>query len=255
MLDSNDFPDLDWFSWVIRWDRMQERYLVEREERFEIITRLLTSTFPRKSRILDLGCGTGSLMVVLLKALPESQGTGVDLDPTLLLLADKQLASYQNRMQLIQADLRKTSWLNAVRGPFDAVVSATALHWLSPAQLSTLYGQIGRLLSPGGVFLNADHVASSHPGVQAAWISHRDRVLLAQADPTADDWDGFWKAYLSCLGPAAAAAREQALGDWQGMEEGQPLTWHFQHLLHAGFSSVDCFWRCDGDAIYGGFRT
>ena len=48
------------------------------------------------------------------------------------------------------------------------------------------------------------------------------------------------------------AAWDAKAGACAGVEEGLPLAWHFDKLTESGFSSVDCFWRCDCDAIYGG---
>ena len=243
---------LDWPAWVTRWDRMQERYLVGRNERFAVISRLIRDTQGPAPVILDLGCGTGSLMAALLETIPGAHALGVDLDPTLLLLAGKRLAAFGDRAQTVLVDLREESWLASIPKSFDAIVSATALHWLNPEQLAAVYVQIATLLCPGGIFLNADHVASDNSLVQQAWAKHRTETLAAQSDPAADDWDSFINAYLAALGAEASAARQQALGDWQGVEDGMPLAWHFQHLHMAGFSTVDCFWRCDCDAVYGG---
>ena len=248
----NPPENFDWPAWVTRWDRMQERYLVGRDERFAVISRLICDTQSSAPLILDLGCGTGSLMAVLLETIPGAHAVGVDLDPTLLLLAEKRLAAFGDRAQTVLADLRETSWLTSIPKPFDAIVSATALHWLNPEQLAAVYSQIATLLCLGGIFLNADHVASDNPLVQQAWAKHRAETLAAQSDPAADDWDSFINAYLAALGADASIARQQALGDWQGVEDGMPLAWHFDHLRQAGFPSVDCFWRLDCDAIYGG---
>lgn len=48
--------------------------------------------------------------------------------------------------------------------------------------------------------------------------------------------------------------REETFGAWAGVESGMPLAWHFDRLREAGFSTVECFWRHDGDAIYGGLK-
>ena len=246
--------NLDWLAWVARWDQMQERYLFRRNDRFDMIAHLIAATQGTSPRILDLGCGTGSLMTVILAAIPCATAIGVDLDPTLLWLAEKRLADYGTRVQVMRIDLRDAAWTEKFQSPFSAVVSATALHWLSPAQLSALYPQIATLLPPGGIFLNADHAASESPIVQSAWQQNRDLMRTDQSREAADDWDGFWKAYLSVLGPQAQTERDQALGDRQGVENGLPLAWHFDHLRQAGFVAVDCFWRADCDAIYGGMR-
>jgi len=251
--------------WLNRWDRMQERYLVARDVRFSMMADLVLATCGAATQgdsplILDLGCGTGSVMAALLEAVPGSYVVGVDLDPTLLWLAEERLAVYGERAKVIWADLRQSDWvsnlaqLGTERASVAAVVSATALHWLAPDQLVLLYHQIADLLLPGGIFLNADHVASDDPRIQETWERNREQKLVGGQNKTGEDWDSFWSAYLAELGPEAIAERERILGPWNGVEAGQPLAWHFDQLRQAGFTSVDCFWRADCDAIYGGIR-
>ncbi|MFH0909079.1 MAG: class I SAM-dependent methyltransferase [bacterium] len=245
---------MKWREWVMRWDRMQERYLVARSERFAVIARLIRDTQTNPRVILDLGCGTGTLGLSLLKQLPRARVIGIDLDFTLLPLARARTRRFPKRAHFLQLDLRDGAWVDAAPHSVDAVVSATALHWLSKSQLKRLYHQISTLLKPGGIFLNADHAGSDSPRIQDSWTKHRAVVQHAQPTREADDWDGFWSAYLQCLGPKAQEARTRILGKWQGIESGLPLIWHFDELRRCGFSSVDCFWRHDCDAIYGGLK-
>lgn len=248
-------PDWEGAGWVARWERMQERYLVRRAERFETMARLVADTQPAAARLLDLGCGPGSLMAVLLEGLPAAEVTGVDFDPTLLLLGRERLAPFSPRVRLALLDLRDPAWSAAVGGPFDAVVSATALHWLEREPLAALYGQIARLLRPGGLFLNADHVGSEWPAIGRSWERHRQDMRAAEGYGGADDWDGFWAAYGRALGWEERKIAGRMLGGWtEGIEDGLPLAWHLDTLRACGFVAVDCFWRCDGDAIYGGIR-
>jgi SAM-dependent methyltransferase len=245
--------DLDRHSWIERWDRMQDSYLVKRHERFEIIARIIRDTQDAAPRILDLGCGTGTLSLFLLETLPGSFLCGVDLDPTLLLLANTRLNRFGSRVSLLHADIRGDSWERVVPAPFDAVVSAMALHWLDPHQLAALYGRLPGLLKPGGLFLNADHVGSDSALVQESWSGIRQEALTGRTgNPPVDDWKGFWDSYLDALGPDSRRIRDKALGEWGGIEDGMPLLWHLDHLRTCGFLAVDCFWRFGGDAIYGG---
>lgn len=246
---------LDWRPWVDRWDRMQRHYLVRRDERIETLVRLVRTSQRPDARILDLGCGTGSLMHAFLEALPECRVVGVDFDPTLLPLAEARLAPFAGRWQVVLADLRGPSWPEAVGGPVDAVVSATALHWLRPDALARLYRQLAGMLRPGGILLNADHVASAHPPVQDAWERHRTEMRQQEDAGDAEDWASFWTAYTAALGLDAPEVHQRVLGGWEGgIEQGMPLAWHIDQLRAAGFTAVDCFWRCDADAIYGGIR-
>jgi ubiquinone/menaquinone biosynthesis C-methylase UbiE len=253
--DSKPPDDLDWRHWVDCWDRMQARYLVKRAERFETIIRLIRETQYPVTAILDLGCGTGSLMLSILEAFPESEIVGIDFDPTLLWLAEARLTDFATRSRVILADLRDISWMKSVKSPFDAVVSATALHWFNATQLAELYKQIAQIMRPGGIFLNADHIGSDSPEIQQAWERHRDKMRAQEAISDGDDWDGFWREYSQALGLGIREIHQHVIGGWEGgIEEGFPLAWHLDRLRECGFSSVDCFWRCDCDAIYGGIR-
>lgn len=248
-------PGFDGASWMARWERMQGHYLVRRSERFETMARLVADTQPAPSRLLDLGCGPGCLMAVLLETFPSAEVTGVDFDPTILLLGRAHLASFAPRAQLLLRDLRDPAWADALGGPFDAVLSATALHWLEREPLAALYGQIAALLRPGGILLNADHVGSEWPTIQHSWERHRERMRAAEGPAEADDWDGFWAAYGRALGLDEQDIKGRMLGGWSGgVEDGLPLAWHLDVLRDCGFVAVDCFWRSDADAIYGGIR-
>ena len=238
---------MDWQAWVTRWDRMQARYLVRRAERFAVLAHLVRETQGAAPRIVDLGCGPGSLSAALLDALPDATMWGVDANEGMLALARPRLAAYGARAHVVCADLREASWSALVPGEVDAVVSATALHWLLPDALRTLYGQVAGLLAPGGLFANADHVGSAHAAIQAAWERERAEARAREGHAAgADDWDGFWRAYGEALGGAVSDGWEE------GVEEGMPLAWHVDALRGCGFEAVDCFWRCGCDAIYGG---
>jgi len=252
-----EFPEhFDWQAWVARWDRMQSRYLVKRSERFEAIVSLIKATQDSPARILDLGCGTGSLMLSVLEAFPAAQVVGVDFDPTMLWLARARLESYADRSRVMLLDLRELSWAKEITTPVDAVVSATALHWLKPAHLSELYRQLAAIIRPGGIFLNADHVGSACPEIQGSWESHRDEMRLQEANSESDDWNGFWSAYSEALGIDIREFSRRIKGGWEEeVEDGLPLAWHLDRLRSNGFEHVDCFWRCDCDAIYGGIRS
>ena len=74
-----------------------------------------------------------------------------------------------------------------------------------------------------------------------------------EGDTDAEDWGGFWNAYAEALGLDVSQIHERVIGGWEGgVEQGLPLAWHFDRLKESGFASVDCFWRCDCDAVYGG---
>jgi ubiquinone/menaquinone biosynthesis C-methylase UbiE len=193
-------------------------------------------------------------MLPILQAFGAAEVWGVDFDPMLLSLAEKRLARFGGRAKLVEADLRKQKWISSFPRRFDAVVSATTLHWFSPAQLSRLYKQFTRKLKPGGIFLNADHAGSCCRGIQKDWEGQRNRYAQKYEKSDVDNWDGFWEAYGRAMKVDIQNFRKKLTGDWVGSEQGLPLAWHFEKLKAAGFEAIDCFWRFDYDAIFGGIR-
>ncbi|MBN2019372.1 MAG: class I SAM-dependent methyltransferase [Sedimentisphaerales bacterium] len=246
--------NIDWQTWIRRWDKMQDLYIPARKERFEIIARLITDTQRKVLRVLDIGCGTGSLMMPILKTFPNAGVWGIEFDSTLLALAEKRFVKFSKRTLLVEADLRKSGWTGLVGSRFDAIVSATALHWFSPEQLSRLYKQFARILRPGGIFLNADHAGSACKQIQKDWENQRRFLSRKYEKGNADDWDGFWRAYGRELKINVKDFRKKLTGAWVGTELGLPLQWHFEKLKEAGFMKIDCFWRMAYDAIYGGIK-
>lgn len=77
----------DWQSWQESWDRQQEWYMPDREERFRVMLDMVEAVVGPEPRVLDLACGTGSITDRLLKRFPRATSTGVDLDPALLAIA------------------------------------------------------------------------------------------------------------------------------------------------------------------------
>jgi trans-aconitate methyltransferase len=96
---------IPWQHWVERWDRMQDRYLVRRAKRIGLLVNLVRGVVDPVRRILDLGCGTGSLLQPFLDAFPDAVVYGMDFDPVLLPLARERLRPYGGRAQLILGDL------------------------------------------------------------------------------------------------------------------------------------------------------
>jgi ubiquinone/menaquinone biosynthesis C-methylase UbiE len=244
--------NIDWRKWISRWDKMQDFYIPDRKERFKIIVQLIASTQSKVSKVLDVGCGTGSLMLPILETFPEVEVCGIDFDPTLLVLAEKRLSKFGGRAKLVKADLRKSDWTALAAKKFDAIVSATALHWFSPVQLNRLYKQFAGILKPGGIFLNADHAGSACREIQKEWEAQSAKKKYKKKN--VDDWNGFWRAYGRVLKINVKQYRKKLMGQWVGSENGLPLQWHFEKLKEAGFEAIDCFWRLDYDAVYGGIR-
>ena len=73
-----------------------------------------------KLRLLELGVGSGCLLLTLLAELPNAKGLGVDISPAALAVAKEnaRMLGLADRCQLIEGD-----WLQAVSGRYDIIIS------------------------------------------------------------------------------------------------------------------------------------
>ncbi|WP_449256009.1 class I SAM-dependent methyltransferase [Bosea sp. (in: a-proteobacteria)] len=106
-----------------RWDRQQEGYIEQREERFNVMFDILQSAFGEGFTVVDAACGPGSLSRRLLERFPAAKVIAVDADVMLLEMARVALAADGDRVRVVEADLSHASWSDRVR---EAVVSLKA---------------------------------------------------------------------------------------------------------------------------------
>jgi SAM-dependent methyltransferase len=243
-------------DWIERWDRQQEGFLTDREDRFTALIDAVEAGAGRPDPlVLDLGCGPGSLAVRLLERLPGATVIAVDGDPVTLALGR---AAYSGRpgLRFADADLRGPDWADRVGLPAgreaDAVVSATALHWLSPAELTGLYAALAGLLKPGGLFLDADHFRLDEAASPV--LARLDRALEEKAigrRPAADaeGWAQWWEAAAGDAVLSGAAAEREHRGIGHHGPEGTRLAVHTAALRAAGFTEIGTLWQRGGDRL------
>ena len=128
-----------------------------RAEAYEIVLEILPE---RVERVLDLGTGDGHLLGLVLDARPRATGVGLDFQAEML---DRARTRFGDRtgVEIVRHDLDEP--LPAGIGEFDVVVSSFAIHHLVPERQHALYREIYGHLRPGGLFANAEHVASTTP--------------------------------------------------------------------------------------------
>jgi release factor glutamine methyltransferase len=71
-------------------------------------------------RILDLGTGSGCLLVALLKEYPRATGVGIDESEQALAIAARNIAAHGLEDR---AELRRGNWLDGLDGEWDVIVS------------------------------------------------------------------------------------------------------------------------------------
>ncbi|MFI6942310.1 class I SAM-dependent methyltransferase [Streptomyces sp. NPDC050418] len=240
----------DWRAWQDSWDRQQQWYLPDREERFSVMLDMVEALVGPKARVLDLACGTGSITDRLLKRFPEAVSTGVDLDPALLTIAEGTFAG-DDRVTFVRADLKDPQW--AAKLPYDnydAVLTATALHWLHSPELAVLYGQVADLVREGGVFMNADHMPDpATTRINAAESAYRNaRAARVKAEGVLD-WKEWWQ--LAAADPVLAAPTAERFEIYGDHADGDmpSADWHARTLCDMGFAEARTVWASPADSL------
>jgi SAM-dependent methyltransferase len=100
-------------------------------------------------RILDIGCGTGSLLFRLAEALPHASLVGIDLSDANIRAAKREQTG---RPSAARIAFETADYLQYRAHAFDAIVSDGVLH-LVPGGSDALARQLATDLKPGGVFV------------------------------------------------------------------------------------------------------
>ena len=243
--------------WQQSWDRQQEAFLPDREARFAaMLDAVAAVTDGAPPRVLDLAGGTGSISLRTLARFPGARVTVLDQDPVLLAIATSSL---RERGTIVDADLSDSGWRAKLpEDGFDAVLTATALHWLPAERVAALYAEIRDVLRPGGIFVNADHMPEeSLPILSERLQSHATRQRQAHyAAGAATSWGDWWaRAAADDFLAARAVERERIYPPGRHSQEWTPpALWHVDALRVAGFTEAGVLWRGGTDAAVAGLR-
>ena len=240
----------DWQSWQESWDRQQEWYMPDREDRFRIMLDMVEACVGPEPRVLDLACGTGSITARLLARFPNATSTGVDLDPALLAIARGTFEG-DERVSFVTADLKDPRWTRELPyDSYDAVLTATALHWLHAEPLAVLYGKLAELVRYGGVFMNADHmIDDTTPRINAIERTQRHARMDQAMRNGALDWADWWQ--LAAQDPVLAgptARRFEIYGDHADGDM-PAQAWHARVLREKGFEEARAVWCSPSDTL------
>ena len=178
--------------------------------------------------IVDLGAGSGLFSAMLHAAFPNAHLHLIDFSEPMLALARQRLGDAPNLTYTL-ADYTTA----ALPTSCDAIVSALSIHHLDdPIKQSILPGILAAL-RPGGVFLNADHIAGPTPELEALYQQR-------------------WLVQIRADG-----ATEQQIKDSlyrQQEDRRTPIDPQLNWLRNAGFAHVDCWYKHSSFAVLTGSK-
>jgi ubiquinone/menaquinone biosynthesis C-methylase UbiE len=99
-------------------------------------------------RVLDIGCGTGSLLVLIKRQYPDVEVIGLDPDPGALLRAKRKGRRAALSIHLDQGFADELPYPD---GSFDRVFSSFMFHHLQAADKEKTLREVRRVLKPGAV--------------------------------------------------------------------------------------------------------
>ena len=121
--------------------------------------------------ILDIGCGTGTFVVLLKRQFPAAQVIGLDPDPKALRRAQSKV---RRAAVSVQLDRGFSDQLPYQKESFDRVFSSFMFHHLDEQEREKTLKEVLRVLKPGGSFHLLDFTANdgAHGFLDRLFHSH-----------------------------------------------------------------------------------
>jgi tRNA (cmo5U34)-methyltransferase len=225
-------------------DHVKEHFETEAKEFDEIIFKIIPYysrmiealmdsvhfSYDKSFRVIDLGCGTGTVAKRISEKFPNSEIVCLDIASNMIDLAKQKLKDHTNT-RFITGDFSTFDF----DSKFDLVVSSLALHHLeNDHSKKQFYKKIYELLSDSGQFINAD-------------------VILASTDFHQEVYMNRWIEYMNKTYP-----KDQIYNNWirKYHTEDRPakLMDQLKWLEEIGFKSVDVIWKYYNFSVYCGSK-
>jgi ubiquinone/menaquinone biosynthesis C-methylase UbiE len=132
-------------------------------------------------RVLDIGCGTGSMAVVIKRMHPEAEVVGIDPDPAALSVSKRKA----KRAGLsVEFDRGFADHMPYADASFDRVFSSFMFHHLAANEKTATLNEIRRVLKPRGSLhlLDFIHEHSAHSETKHGQLIHRHGAVAERIE-------------------------------------------------------------------------
>ena len=111
-------------------------------------------------RVLEIGCGTGNLALLVKREIPNAEVTGLDPDPRAL---ERAARKARRRGVALRLDRGFAGALPYADASFDVVLSAFMFHHLPETEQEGMLAEARRVLAPGGRLELLDFGGAAEP--------------------------------------------------------------------------------------------
>lgn len=175
-MEKNFIPALRFKSLNNLFDRFLKVSMKEKFIKNELI---YFSKLNNNQTILDFGCGTGTLIKMILDKIPELNIIGLDIDQNILNIASQKLKLYNP--QLIKYNGTNIPFSDNY---FDKVLTSLAIHHIYTENKILIFSEISRVIKKGGKIYILDFVKPKD--VYAKFVTS----ILKMTEPIHDNIDG-----------------------------------------------------------------
>lgn len=160
-------------------------------------------------RILDLGCGTGTLTLMLQRACPEAEIIGLDVDRDALRIARAKANAARAPVSFLEGRADDPSNVPMLKfGSFDKVVSSLLFHHLTTDQKIRAFAYARTLLRFGGKMYVADWGKPSNALMRL--LFHSVQSLDGYSN-TSDNVEGRLPTFMRDVGFSEVAETDHVL--------------------------------------------
>ena len=196
----------------------------------QAVRKLLWGHHPRARTLLDLACGTGSILAHLAR---RYEVAGLDLSPVLLAMARKKLP----RTPLYEGDMKSFD----LGGSFDAVVCLldSINHLRKFSDWQRVFVRVHRHLNPSGIFVfdinterKLERLVSTGPRIH----QFQDHLMIVNTTAPRDNLTAWHLRVFEPIGEGLYRSSEETI-----VERSFPLMRIRNALREAGFKPVKTF--------------
>ena len=214
------------------FDAIIRRLIPNYEQMLDALVTALPFNQFQSIRVVDLGCGTGTIARRIKDVYPQAQVTCVDIAEKMLQIAQVKLGDAGDDLRYQLANFEDYEFDTT----YDVAVSSLALHHLvNDDDKIKFYKKIYDCLTIGGVFYNADVILGSSSHLQERYMEK-------------------WREYMRLQ-----VSVEEIEQKWipQHYDEDHPASLMSQlaWLRDLGFTEVDVIWKYYNFSVYGGGKS